>query len=327
MSSILQLTNTFKSFKMSSQIMKENMNPLYKNLYLYVPRASLRTTEDQVKDLLFRSQIGNVEYCDLVTIKDKDTKQPLYTQLFIKLACWDLMSRAKADFERNGSIKIYLSDTEFWMILPNKNPLPRTHVNTSQLAASTEKLFVQTEAIEKRMDSFEDEMRTEMAEMRAFMKLQQQSIDALKTELSSANLDIEQLREENSQLTYQLSGYHMAIYGNKTVDEYEAAEEAEEVVPDKFDAELDALLDEPVLELPRTDEDIGLKIPQLVRCHSVIQSVDEDACIFSLNKIPRSLSPVPILSSRTEPENLSLVDIVLKNPEKAIASRDFCGNC
>ncbi len=327
MSSILQLTNTFKSFKMSSQIMKENMNPLYKNLYLYVPRASLRTTEDQVKDLLFRSQIGNVEYCDLVTIKDKDTKQPLYTQLFIKLACWDLMSRAKADFERNGSIKIYLSDTEFWMILPNKNPLPRTHVNTSQLAASTEKLFVQTEAIEKRMDSFEDEMRTEMAEMRAFMKLQQQSIDALKTELSSANLDIEQLREENSQLTYQLSGYHMAIYGNKTVDEYEAAEAAEEVVPDKFDAELDALLDEPVLELPRTDEDIGLKIPQLVRCHSVIQSVDEDACIFSLNKIPRSLSPVPILSSRTEPENLSLVDIVLKNPEKAIASRDFCGNC
>jgi len=312
---------------MSSQIMKENMNPLYKNLYLYVPRASLRTTEDQVKDLLFRSQIGNVEYCDLVTIKDKDTKQPLYTQLFIKLACWDLMSRAKADFERNGSIKIYLSDTEFWMILPNKNPLPRTHVNTSQLAASTEKLFVQTEAIEKRMDSFEDEMRTEMAEMRAFMKLQQQSIDALKTELSSANLDIEQLREENSQLTYQLSGYHMAIYGNKTVDEYEAAEAAEEVVPDKFDAELDALLDEPVLELPRTDEDIGLKIPQLVRCHSVIQSVDEDACIFSLNKIPRSLSPVPILSSRTEPENLSLVDIVLKNPEKAIASRDFCGNC
>jgi hypothetical protein len=327
MSSILQLTNTFKSFKMSSQIMKENMNPLYKNLYLYVPRTSLRTTEDQVKDLLFRSQIGNVEYCDLVTIKDKDTKQPLYTQLFIKLACWDLMSRAKADFERNGSIKIYLSDTEFWMILPNKNPLPRTHVNTSQLAASTEKLFVQTEAIEKRMDSFEDEMRTEMAEMRAFMKLQQQSIDALKTELSSANLDIEQLREENSQLTYQLSGYHMAIYGNKTVDEYEAAEAAEEVVPDKFDAELDALLDEPVLELPRTDEDIGLKIPQLVRCHSVIQSVDEDACIFSLNKIPRSLSPVPILSSRTEPENSSLVDIVLKNPEKAIASRDFCGNC
>ena len=314
--------------------MKENMNPLYKNLYLYVPRASLRTTEDQVKDLFFRSQIGTVEYCDLVTIKDKDTKQPLYTQLFIKLACWDVMSRAKADFERNGSIKIFLSDTEFWMILPNKNPLPRTHVNNSQLAASTEKLFVQTEAIEKRMDSFEDEMRAEMAEMRAFMKLQQQSIDALKTELAAANDDIEQLntnieqlREDNSQLIYQLSGSYNAMCDNLAIDKCEAVEEKN---PDQFDAELDELLDMPTM-LPTISRTVsiavedGLQIPQIVRCHSVLQRVDEDACIFSFNNIPRSLSPVPILSSRTEPPQ-SLVDIVLKNPEKAIASRDFCGN-
>jgi hypothetical protein len=168
-------------------------------------------------------------------------------------------------------------------------------------------------------------MRAEMAEMRAFMKLQQQSIDALKADLTSANLDIEQLREDNSQLTYQLSGYYTAIYGNKTVDEYKVAEadeeEEDEKIPDQFDLELDELLDMPL------DEDIGLKIPQLVRCHSVlpVQRVDEDSCIFSLNKIPRSLSPVPILSSRTESPQ-SLVDIVLKNPEKAIASRDFCGN-
>ena len=308
------------SNQMNSQPLKENMNPLYKNLYLYVPRASLRTTEDQVKDLFFRSQIGNVEYCDLVTIKDKDTKQPLYAQIFIKLACWDLISRAKADFERNGSIKIFFTDTEFWMILPNKNPLPRTHVNNSQLAASTEKLFVQTEAIEKRIDSFEDEMRAEMAEMRTFMKLQQQSIDALKTELAAANDDIEQLKEDNSQLIYQLTGCYNAMCDNLAIDD----EPAEEKKPDQFDAELDELLEMPTI-LPNSVKD-GLQIPQIVRCPSVLQSVDEDACIFSLNKIPRSLSPVPILSSRTEPEPLSLVDIVLKNPEKAIASRDFCGN-
>jgi hypothetical protein len=174
----------------SSQILKENLNPMYKNLYLYVPRASLRTTEDQVKDQLFRSQIGNVEYCDLVTIKDKDTKQPLYNQLFIKLACWDLLSRAKADFERNGSIKIYLTDTEFWIVLPNKNPLPRTHVNTSQLAASTEKLFEQSESMEKKMDSFQDEMRTEMAEMRIFVKLQQERIEALEFKLAASEAEL-----------------------------------------------------------------------------------------------------------------------------------------
>lgn len=317
---------------------KENINPLDKNLYLYVPRASLRTTEDQVKDLFFRNQIGNVEYCDLVTIKDKETKQPLYAQLFIKLNCWNMFSNAKTDFERNGSIKIFLTGTEFWMVLPNKNPLPRTHVNTSQLAASTEKLFVQTEVIEKRMDSFEDEMRSEMAEMRAFMKLQQQSIEALKTELAAANDDIEQLNtnieqlsEDNRELRYQLKGCFelvgRAIYGDNTVDENEPAEDEnkaaeDENEPDQFDVEVDELLDMPLKTASVAVED-GLEIPQVVRCYT-IQREDEDACIFSLNKIPRCLSPIPRLSSRTEP--LTLVDIVLKNPEKAIASRDFCGN-
>jgi hypothetical protein len=261
---------------------------MYKNLYLYVPRASLRTTEQQVKDQLFRSQIGNVEYCDLVTIKDKDTKQPLYAQLFIKLACWDLLSNAKVDFERNGSIKIYLSDTEFWIVLPNKNPLPRTHVNTSQLAASTEKLFEQSESMEKRMDSFQDEMRSEMAEMRAFMKLQQERIEALEFKLAASE----------AELSFQQASKK----------------------------------EEPALTLPVIQSRRSINLDQLLpNRHEIKHSdklsdklSDEDACIFSLNKFPRSTSPIPVVSSQTEP--ITLADIVSKNPEKALASRDFCGN-
>lgn len=267
---------------------KENINPSDKNLYLYVPRASLRTTEDQVKDLFFRNQIGNVEYCDLVTIKDKETKQPLYAQLFIKLNCWNVFSNAKTDFERNGSIKIFLTDSEFWIILPNKNPLPRTHVNTSQLAASTEKLFEKSEAMEKKMDSFEDEMRSEMAEMRAFMKLQQAKIEDLEFKLAVIQLSCDVVDP--------------TLFSRTTTKEE----------PDHVSKEL---------------EEDDFKIPEIVHSYSSARIEDEDACIFSLNKIPRSLSPVPIISSRTEPEPLTLADIVLKNPEKAIASRDFCGNC
>ena len=295
MSSILYLTNPFPkmSNQMSNQILKENINPMYKNLYLYVPRASLRTTESQVKDQLFRSQIGNVEYCDLVTIKDKDTKQPLYAQLFIKLACWDLLSRAKADFERNGSIKIYLSDTEFWIVLPNKNPLPRTHVNTSQLAASTEKLFEQSESMEKRMDSFQDEMRAEMAEMRVFIKLQQERIEALEFKLLEAELRFQEESEDEE------------------VIEKETLEEKEEIV-----------LTLPTINTEQLLPKKNVKISVLPEGYVKIS--DEDACIFSLNKVPRSTSPIPILTSQAEP--ITLADIVLQNPEKAIASRDFCGN-
>jgi hypothetical protein len=333
---------------MSYQMQTSTTNTAYKNLELYIPRASLRITEQQVRDTLFRSQIGIVEYCDIVIVKDKETKQPLYASVFLKLDTWNPISNARDDFEKNGSIKVYLNGTEFWIILPNKNPLPRTHVNNSQLAASTEKLFEQSEALEKKANKFEDEMRAEMAEMRLFMKMQQQSIDALKTELATANTNIEQLRQDNSDLTYQLRRTNIAFYGYSTVDEYEAAEEKkreekrlsdkvnkDKKLQDKFDAEVDALLDLDLDMPPKLSRTASvaveisdpLAIPVLPPRRSKI--CDEDACIFSLNNIPRSLSPVPILSSRTEspPSLTTLVDIVLKNPEKAITSRDFCGNC
>ena len=334
MSSIITLNKHFLKMSYQMQTANTNANSAYKNLELYIPRASLRITEPQIKETFFRSQIGIVEYCDIVIVKDKETKQPTYASVFLKLDTWNPISNARADFEKNGSIKVFINSTEFWIILPNKNPLQRTHVNNSQLAASTEKLFEQSEAMEKKMTSFEDEMRAEMAEMRLFMKLQQQSIDALKTELAAANDDIEQLKEDNNQLIYQLSGYYTAIYGNNTIDEIaDAADAAEDKkLQDQFDAELDAILDMPLPppKLSRTasvavdfsDPSHPLAIPVFPPRRS--KMCDEDACIFSLNNIPRSLSPVPILSSRTEP--LTLVDIVLQNPEKAITSRDFCGN-
>jgi hypothetical protein len=308
-------------------------NAAYKNLELYIPRASLRITEDQVRDTFFRSQIGIVEYCDIVLTKDKETKQPTYASVFLKLDSWNPLSNARADFEKNGSIKLYLNATEFWIILPNKNPLPRTHVNNSQLAASTEKLFEQTEKITEKANKFEDEMRAEMAEMRLFMKMQQQSIDSLKAELATANTNIEQLKQDNSDLTYQLKRSNIAIYGYNTIDEYEAAEEKkrqDKKLQDQFDAEVDELLDLDLPLPPKLSRTASVADPLAIPVFKPRSKIcDEDACIFSFKNVPRSLSPVPILSSRTEspPSLTTLVDIVLKNPEKAITSRDFCGNC
>lgn len=300
-----------------------NANPVYKNLELYIPRASLRTTEYQVKEFFFKYQIGIVEYCDLVVIKDKETKEPAYTSVFLKLDTWNPISTACADFEKDGSIKLFLSATEFWIILPNKNPLPRTHVNTSQLAASTEKLFEQSEKITEKVDKFEDEMRVEMAEMRMFMKMQQQSIEYLKAELDHAKTDLVQLRQDNSELTYQLKRSNNVIYGHNTIDEYEEAEEKkrqdkklaeDKKLQDQFDVELDVILD---LPLP----------PKLSRTASVAVYDYEDECIFSLNNRNERSNLSPIQAQSTSPtRSQTLVDIVLQNPEKAITSRDFCGN-
>lgn len=325
------------SYQMNTVSTNTNANMANKNLDLYIPRASLRVTEQQVRDVFFRNQIGIVEYCDLVVIKDKETKEPSYLSIFLKLDAWNPLSSARETFDFNGSIKLYLSTTEFWIILPNKNPLPRTHVNTSQLAASTEKLFEHNEKFVERFDKFEDEMRAEMAEMRLFMKMQQQTIDALKTDLATANNKILELTLENDEVKYQLKRSTNAIFGYDTIDAYDEAEkkeiqdkkrEEEKKMQDKFDAELDEILDMPLPKNAFTE--LSLMPPKVTRCSSIANwttIVDDDECIFS-NK-PRQSPPivVPIQvqsNSPTKPQTLT--EIVLEHPDRAIASRDFCGN-
>ena len=193
------------------------------NLNLYIPRASFRTTKEEVSDIFFKAQIGIVDYCDLVIIKDKETKQPLYMSVFIKLDAWNPLSDAHSDFEKNGSLKlkIGLSTTELWVILPNKNPLPRTHVNVSQLAASTEKLFDQNEKITERFGKFEDEIRSQMIDMRLFIELQQDTISALKTELNMTKRNNDILTANINKLVYHIkcNNNELVGYGYDTNDD------------------------------------------------------------------------------------------------------------
>lgn len=303
-------------------------NPFLENLNLYIPRALLTTTEQQVKDVFFRNQIGTVEYCDIVVIKDKETKQPLHCQVFLKLECWNMLSKACFDFAKNGSIKYFLGRdrTEFWMILPNKNPLPRTHVNTSQLAASTEKLFEQAEKINEKASKFEDEMRAEMAEMRLFMKLQQSKIEALEFKLSETE---NELTAKISDLTDKLSLYkEKESQEDKEEDIYELLKNDPLPVLKRCDASsypyrLQDKYDDEVDELLKYVDQVNTS-PKISRKNSVSYN-EEDNCIFSTKHVERKTSPIAVFKG-TPTKPISLTEIVTKNPEKAIASRDFCGN-
>jgi hypothetical protein len=286
---------------------------LTSNLDLYIPRVSQGTTEEQIKSVFARSRIGLVDYCDLSLTKDKDTKKPQYLSAFVKLISWSDLSGACEDFAKTKAIKLYLSyeGSEFWMLLPNNNPLPRSHVNTSQLAAATDKLFEQTSALEKKADKFEDEMRATIAEMRQMMLLQQEKIERLEFEVAFLQKDAVTTVEKERD----------------------------------FEAEVDALLDLPMPmmqgvahkiqmpSLPRNDvvvdeeEFFARPPPLLTRSVSAFLNKD-DECIFSIRpkrelNEEKILKPAPIVSTVT----LSFPEIVAKNPERAIESRDFCGNC
>jgi hypothetical protein len=340
-----------------NQVISVGENMLSENVNLYIPRASLKTTEYQVKDLLFQYCIGTVEYCDLVVIKDKETKQPLYMSIFLKLDTWNPFSDARADFIKLGSLKLRLSkdSDEFWMILPNKNPLPRSHVNTTQLAASTEKLFEQTEKIVEQADKFKDEMRAEMAEMRLFIKLQQEKIEMLEFRLAETendlNAKIEELKffdnisdidvgdqknklelsdlDDDSKIPQlpppPMTRIPTRDYGHTAEDEDEELMAHRLLYPPPaltrlnardFEYDCEELLTNQLPQIPSQP-------PRLCRTASVAYNED-DACIFALKQQQRR-SPVEVhVGSPPKPQTLT--DIVAENPHRAIVSRDYCGN-
>jgi hypothetical protein len=128
-------------------------NNNYNNLDLYIPRISALTTEDKIKQLFWQLYIGDVEYADIVATKQPDTKEVLWYSAFVRLKYWGPALNVGDIFQNTKTYKMELqgfgsdSGERFWWLFPNKTPLPRTKVNVSQLAASTDKLFEQQEAM------------------------------------------------------------------------------------------------------------------------------------------------------------------------------------
>jgi hypothetical protein len=119
------------------------------NLDLYIPRINERYSEDEVKFIFADMGIGMVDYVDFVATKDPETKQVKYYSAFLRLREWNPYRDWYNMIIVEKLNRIQISRTEFWVILPAKTPLSRSKVNTHQLAAYTDELYVRVEAIEK----------------------------------------------------------------------------------------------------------------------------------------------------------------------------------
>jgi len=120
---------------------------MLENLDLHIPKISANTTAKHIADALWYMRIATVDYVDIVAIKDPETKVVKHYSAFLRLKSWGPERFPAADFNERKSFKIvlggYANDPyeKYWVLYPNTNPLPRSKVNTHQLAASTEKLF------------------------------------------------------------------------------------------------------------------------------------------------------------------------------------------
>jgi hypothetical protein len=119
------------------------------NLDIYIPRIDEKYSESDIKFMIADMRIGLVSYVDFVATKDPETKEIKFYSAFLRLLEWNPDGYWHNMIIVEKQNRIQVSRTEFWIILPAKTPLSRSKVNTHQLAAYTDELFVKVEAVEK----------------------------------------------------------------------------------------------------------------------------------------------------------------------------------
>jgi hypothetical protein len=128
-----------------------NPNSGMNNLDIYIPRIDGRYTEENIMFTFRTMGVGLVAYADFVATKDPETKEVKFYSAFVKLLEWNTEGTSGwyNQFRREKQTRIQITRSEFWVLLPAKTPLSRAKVNTHQLAAYTDELFVKLGEVEK----------------------------------------------------------------------------------------------------------------------------------------------------------------------------------
>ena len=120
------------------------------NTDLFIPRVDPMYCEDDIRQEFSRRNIGRVDYMDFSKKTDVKTGKKYYS-VFIKLEYWYDRHQAMNDFDRQKQLKLFITETVYWLILPNHNPIERSRVNSHQLAAYTDNLFDITGKMDERI--------------------------------------------------------------------------------------------------------------------------------------------------------------------------------
>ena len=153
------------------------------DLDLYIPRICETYSEEEIKHIFADMGIGLVNYVDFVATKDPETKKILFYSAFLRLLEWHPDGYFYDMIIVKKQKKITITKSEFWIVLPAKTPLPRSKVNTHQLAAYTDELFVKVE-----------DQAKEISNQQATIDRQSKQIDFLMRILEDQTAQIKQIQ-------------------------------------------------------------------------------------------------------------------------------------
>jgi predicted ATP-dependent protease len=148
-------------------------------LSLYIPRIGGHHTEQSVMQTFHILHVGRVAFVDFVAIKEKDaepqtktkgSKPTKFYSAFVQMAQWNPHCIVYNEIQAGKRHDLIVDRNlhEFWMLLPSKaEMIPRSRVNTHQLAAYTSELFDAVAGTEKSIENYKKKIEEQSAEIDA----------------------------------------------------------------------------------------------------------------------------------------------------------------
>ena len=183
----------------------KNTGGIKNMLDVYIPRIDGRYTEEDFNFTFRALGVGITEHVDFVAKKDPETKAILFYSAFIHLQEWSPYHNAYSEMSQNQKFTLRITDTEFWILLPAKTPITRSKVNTHQLAAYTDELFVKVEDLGGKIKDIGEILgKTTSATISSYLELIDENTAQNKI-IEAQNIKIDWLVNVVSNLTKQVS--------------------------------------------------------------------------------------------------------------------------
>lgn len=145
------------------------------NKLVYISRVEARYGERDIIEIINKANVGRVLYADMTAVKDNSPDagpKPAFKfySAFVMMSEWN--PKALADLKNQGQIKLWTDNTRtvYWVLRPatEGSEIPRSKVNTHQLAHYTAELYDRVETAEKKAEeqaAIIEDQNTRMAHM------------------------------------------------------------------------------------------------------------------------------------------------------------------
>jgi hypothetical protein len=129
------------------------------NKLVYIARIEAKYGERDIIEIINNARVGRVQYADMTAVKDNSPDagpNPAFKfySAFVMMSEWN--PNALADLKTQGQIKLWTDPTHtvFWVLrfATDGSEIPRSKVNTHQLAHYTAELYDRMKTAEKKVE-------------------------------------------------------------------------------------------------------------------------------------------------------------------------------